>query len=91
VPPSLDEIKDNVRSFIIRATRVRSLKDSDELFRSGFVTSLFAMQLIDHIESEFPVFVESDEMKLHTFRSVDAIGDYVVRKLEVQSAAVQQS
>jgi acyl carrier protein len=91
VQPTLEEIKENVHSFIVRATRVRSLNNSDELFRSGLVTSLFAMQLIDHIERAFPIFVESEEMKLQTFRSVDAIGDFITLKLAAQSVGIQQS
>jgi methoxymalonate biosynthesis acyl carrier protein len=90
VDQSRQSIKDNIRGFILRAARLRALKDDEELFSSGLVTSLFAMQLIQHIEREYPIFVEGEDMSVQTFRSVDAVSDYVLRKLNGDAAAMPQ-
>jgi methoxymalonate biosynthesis acyl carrier protein len=90
VDQSRQSIKDNIRGFILRAARLRTLKDDEELFSSGLVTSLFAMQLIQHIEREYPLFVEGEDMSVKTFRSVEAVSDYVLRKLDANTAAMPQ-
>lgn len=84
---SRESIKQNVRDFIMRAARLRSLEYNEEIFSSGLVTSLFAMQLIEHIEREYPLFVEGDDMNVQTFRSVDAISEFIVRKMSLSTAA----
>jgi acyl carrier protein len=73
-------IKTKVRDFIIAAGRLRSLRDHEDIFRSGFVNSLFAMQLLTYVEREFAIQVDNDELKLDTFRSVDAIAALVRTK-----------
>lgn len=78
---SRERVKENIRGFIMRAARLRALDDDEQLFGSGLITSLFAMQLIEHIEREYPVFVEGEEMKIETFRSVSAVSEYIEGKL----------
>ena len=84
---SRESIRKNVRDFIMRAARLRSLEDDEEIFSSGLVTSLFAMQLIEHIEREYPVVVEGEDMNVQTFRSVDAVSEFVCGKLNLSTAA----
>jgi len=49
------------------------LQDSDNIFEKGFVSSLFAMRLLNFIEKEFAVEVRDEDIILSNFCSVDAI------------------
>ncbi|MEU6718031.1 acyl carrier protein [Nonomuraea sp. NPDC046802] len=52
-----------------------------DLFETGQVSSLFALQLVMFVESEFAVAVEDEDLDLANFRSVAAIESFVLRKL----------
>jgi acyl carrier protein len=54
--------------------------DSDNIFDRGYVNSLFAMKLIHFVETEFAVSLESDDIEIANFSSVDSIVRLVQRK-----------
>ncbi|MCP1311728.1 acyl carrier protein [Paenibacillus tyrfis] len=47
------------------------LGDTDNIFEKGFVTSIFAMRLLDFIENKFGVQVPDEDITLMNFSSVD--------------------
>lgn len=73
-------IKSRVRTYLGRFFRGHDLQDDEDMFALGFVNSLFAMQLVTYIESEFGVTIESEELDIDNFRTVNAIADLVMRK-----------
>jgi methoxymalonate biosynthesis acyl carrier protein len=75
-----EEIKNRVRTYVSRFFRNHDLQDDEDIFALGFVNSLFAMQLVNYIESEFGVTIESDELDIENFRTVNAVADLVMRK-----------
>jgi methoxymalonate biosynthesis acyl carrier protein len=75
-----EEIKSRVRTYLGRFFRGYDLQDDEDMFALGFVNSLFAMQLVTYVESEFGVTIESDELDIDNFRTVNAIADLVIRK-----------
>ena len=82
---STDQIKGQIREFVSRFFRGHELQDGEDMFASGFVNSMFAMQLVQFVEGEFGVAVENDDLELDNFRSIDALAALVERK---QSAPV---
>ena len=50
-----------------------------DLFASGLVTSLFAMELVVHLEQQFDIEVVGPDLKLDNFRSVRSMSDLVLR------------
>ena len=76
----VDEIKQRTRDFLFRFVRRRDIADDDDLFGSGLVNSLFAMQLVLFVEKDFGIKVGNKDLDLKNFRSVDAISELVVRK-----------
>ena len=54
--------------------------DEDDIFKLGFVNSLFAMKLLTFIENEFNIKVENEEMELSNFNSVSNIVGFIDRK-----------
>jgi methoxymalonate biosynthesis acyl carrier protein len=75
-----NEIKARVRGFIQGFVRGHEIADGEDIFASGFVNSMFALQLVQFVEGEFSIAVEDDDLELDNFRSVDAIAALVQRK-----------
>lgn len=62
------------------------LAPGDDIFGLGFVTSMFALQLVNFVEHEFGVTIENEDMQLEYFRTVDALTALVERKLAAGAA-----
>jgi acyl carrier protein len=74
------QIKETVRQFIFSAIRLPELGDDDNLFESGIVNSLFAVQLITFVEKTFGIEVESEDLDIENFKSLNATANFVARK-----------
>jgi methoxymalonate biosynthesis acyl carrier protein len=77
---SANDVKGIVRSFILSSVSLSSLNDDDNLFESGIVNSLFAVQLMTFIEKTFGVEVGMDDLDIDNFKSVNATSAFVARK-----------
>jgi methoxymalonate biosynthesis acyl carrier protein len=82
-----DEIKARIRTFVQRFIRGRELADGEDIFATGFVNSMFAMQLVQFVETEFSVAVEDADLEMDNFRSIDALTALVERKTAGAGAA----
>lgn len=76
-----EEIKTRTREFVSRFFRGHELGDDEDMFATGYVNSMFAMQLVQFVESTFGITVESEDLELDNFRSLNAITALVQRKL----------
>lgn len=82
------QVKERVRAFIGKYVRGHTLGDDEDIFASGFVNSLFAMQLVQFVEAEFGVAVEDEDLEIDNFRSVNAVAGLVERKTRGQAAGL---
>jgi methoxymalonate biosynthesis acyl carrier protein len=73
-------IKEAVREFILSSIRVPDLGDDDNLFESGIVNSLFAVQLMTFIERTFGIDVVTEDLDVENFKSLNATTAFVMRK-----------
>ena len=78
------EIKTKIRNFI-KANLIIfdddvEFADSDNIFEMGFVNSLFAMKLLNYIETEFKISIDNSEMEISNFSSVNNI-ERLIEKL----------
>jgi acyl carrier protein len=73
-------IRDTVRRFIASSINGARLKDDDNLFESGVVNSLFAVQLMTFIEKTFAIEVGMDDLEIENFKSLNATTAFVLRK-----------
>ncbi|MBB4689247.1 acyl carrier protein [Amycolatopsis jiangsuensis] len=55
------------------------VEPGDDLFRAGLVSSMFAMQLVVHLEDTYDIEIVGPELTLDHFRSVDAMTALVLR------------
>ena len=74
------DIKGRIRGFILSAINVPNLADDDNLFESGIVNSLFAIQLMTFIEKTFAIEVGVDDLDIENFKSLNAAAAFVVKK-----------
>ena len=73
-------VKETVRRFILSSIKVVDLNDDDDLFESGLVNSLFAVQLMTFIEKTFAIEVGMEDLDIDNFKSLNAAAAFVVRK-----------
>jgi acyl carrier protein len=81
------DIKEALRGFIQRSVRVPALGDDDDLFESGIVNSLFAVQLMTFVEKTFSIEVAEEDLEIDNFRSLNATTGFVLRKNGAHAAA----
>ena len=79
------DTRQQIRDFVSRFVRGHELGDDEDIFATGYVNSMFAMQLVNFVEQTFGFTVESEDMEIDNFRSINAISALVARR---QAAAV---
>jgi len=84
---SSSQIRTSLRQFLANYIRTQDFDDSQDIFKSGYVNSLFAMQLVLHVEGSFGITVENEDMDIANFNSVDALTRFVGSKLGADIAA----
>jgi acyl carrier protein len=72
--------KSQIQEYLERVTRHPDLRDDQNIFESGIVNSIFAVELVIFIEKQFNITVENDDLDLANFASIDAIATFVARK-----------
>ena len=75
-----DQVRARIRAFITSAVSLPNLDDEADLFASGIVNSLFAVQLMTFIEKTFAIEVGMDDLDMENFKSVQATSLFVMRK-----------
>lgn len=54
--------------------------DDEDIFASGYVSSLFAVQLVMWVEKTFDVPLQADDLDIRNFQTISAIAALVDRK-----------
>jgi methoxymalonate biosynthesis acyl carrier protein len=73
-----EAIKAELQAFL--AERIKtSVEEDQDLFKSGLVSSMFAMQLVVHLEETFDIAIIGPDLKLDNFRTVAAMTELVLR------------
>lgn len=75
--------QDIIRLYILENIGIPELADDFDIFESGIVNSLFAIELMTFLEKSFHIKVTMDDLDMDNFKSVNAINDFLMRKKEV--------
>lgn len=78
--------KESIKSFISRSIQIEALDENENLFESGIVNSLFAIQLMTFLEKTFHIEVTMDDLDMENFRSINSTAAFVERKCNGLSA-----
>ncbi len=80
------EIRAKIREFSLASIPVPGLTDDDNLFESGIVNSLFAVEPMTFLERTFAVEVTQDDLDIANFQSIATAAGFVLRKKAQPSA-----
>ena len=78
--------EEQIHDFVQRALRDPSLGRDADIFASGAVSSLFAMELVTFLEGTFGITIETEDLELDNFRTVGRMAGLVSRKTGVAAA-----
>jgi methoxymalonate biosynthesis acyl carrier protein len=73
-----EAIEQALLSFLAQCVKSPVAPDQD-LFKTGLVSSMFAMQLVVHLEESYDIAIVGPELKLDNFRTVQAMTSLVLR------------
>lgn len=76
----MEQTKLKIREFLEQFIGDHELQDEEDLFSTGYVNSLFAMQLVMFIEKEFDIQLNNDELDLKNFRTIDIIASFIEQR-----------
>lgn len=75
-----DAIADEIREFIISNVNEEEVNDDLDIFSSGLLSSLFAIELMTFVEKKFQIKVTMDDLDMSNFSTIRNITEYVARK-----------
>jgi methoxymalonate biosynthesis acyl carrier protein len=81
-----ESIESALTEFLADKVKADVAADQD-LFGSGLVSSMFAMQLVVHLESTYDIAIIGPELKLDNFRTIRAMAALVLRLRDDSGAA----
>jgi methoxymalonate biosynthesis acyl carrier protein len=76
--PSTDSVERELVEFLEARTKA-SVTAEQDLFAAGLVSSMFAMELVVHLEQAYQVAIVGPDLKLANFRTVRSMTDLVLR------------
>ncbi|MYU55616.1 MULTISPECIES: acyl carrier protein [Streptomyces] len=78
--PGIDAagVEKQLIAFLAERTGAEPAPEQD-LFDAGLVSSMFAMQLVVHLEDEYDIEIVGPELSMDNFRSVRAMSALVLR------------
>jgi methoxymalonate biosynthesis acyl carrier protein len=85
-PVTADAVEEALLGFLAEQIKTEVEPDQD-LFASGLVSSMFAMQLVVHLEESYDIAIIGPELKLDNFRTVKAMTALVLRLREAPGPA----
>jgi methoxymalonate biosynthesis acyl carrier protein len=79
-------IEREIQDFLTDRTKITMPADQD-LFASGLVSSVFAMELIVHLEEAYSIAIVGSDLKLDNFRTIERMTALVTRLQNLAAAA----
>jgi acyl carrier protein len=69
-----------IRDFVRTKTNDAELDDRSDIFDTGYVSSMFAVQALTWTERTFNLEITSEDLMMDNFRSIEAIARFVETK-----------
>jgi methoxymalonate biosynthesis acyl carrier protein len=77
-PPPPDE-RERILEFFRNKGRAAGLGYDTDLFRGGYINSLFALEMVVHLEKTFGIRIANAEITEENFRTISSIAGVVNR------------
>lgn len=83
---NLNQIQEKIKNFITETsyTSPDQLDNNTLIFEQGIMDSMGFISIIEFIEDTFSVTTSDDELIESNFESIQAISDYIFRKLQAK-------
>ena len=75
------EIKERIHQFLTKLKKADGLEYDTELFKSKYITSLFALQIVQFIEKEFHIKLGRKDITEANFHTINAMAELVHQRL----------
>ncbi|MFI6457963.1 acyl carrier protein [Streptosporangium amethystogenes] len=85
VQPTPDTVQQRIHGFLEERIKTDVAVDKD-LFASGLVNSMFAMELVVYLEQAYGIAIIGEDLKLDNFRTVERMTSLVLRLLDTPVA-----
>lgn len=73
----MNTVENSVRSFLGKYVSDPDVDADLDLFASGMVSSLYAMQLVLFVEKEYGIAIANEDLDYENFKSVNAITGFI--------------
>lgn len=73
----MSSVEQKIRTFLGKYVSDPEVDGDLDLFASGLVNSLYAMQLVLFIEKEYGIQVANEDLDYENFKSVNAISTFI--------------
>lgn len=80
-PLTAEAVESALVAYLSEKTKTE-IKPDDDVFASGLVSSMFAMQLVVHLESAYDIAIVGSDLKLDHFRTARVMAELVLRLTE---------
>ena len=74
------DYKTEIREFLEGFVASDDFEDADDIFALGLVSSLMAMQLVLFVEQRLGIRLESEDLDLNNFRSIDLVSSFMLSR-----------
>jgi acyl carrier protein len=80
----INQIKEKVKQFILKTSYISEDQINNEtmIFAQGIMDSMGFISIIGFIEESFSVSASDDDLIESNFESIDAISNFILRKLQ---------
>ena len=75
-------MKETIREFLGKYFDESTIGDADNIFETGLVNSLFAMQLVSFLEENYDISFDNDELDIDNFKDINSIVALVEIKIK---------
>jgi methoxymalonate biosynthesis acyl carrier protein len=76
----MEQTKEKLRAFLGRHIGGRVIGDDEPIFSSGYVNSMFAMQIVLFLEKNFQFAIANEDLELKNFQTINAMVELIERK-----------
>jgi methoxymalonate biosynthesis acyl carrier protein len=75
------EIIETVKSFMKHYIKKDDLKEEDNIFDQGLISSLFLVQLVSFIEEEYGISIPNEELDMDHFKDINSIASLIKSRM----------
>jgi methoxymalonate biosynthesis acyl carrier protein len=75
----MSETTGDILAFITGRFPQAAITATEDIFSLGYINSLFAMELVMHLEKSFAVTIPNEELRIDNFRTAAAMTELVGR------------